>query len=712
MPPQRTLTARIPYRPWILFVLFSLVNLWVTYGCLALTGKIQLLFLGLILPFLLAAGSRATPSEPGKPHFGADPIPGSASFPPWAWLLCGFPLLMVYGWDFGAPRLWQHDDSILLGVYALHFLNQWRWEPFQSFGQAPGTLSYVCWLLLKTTHSPWFASQFPPLLSALCTPIMAYLAARQYFPKHFSIVFAGFMASNYWLMVLSRTLLPGILLPPWECFVLYAAGKFFHSSGGPPRRTWAAVTGLGLGLGPYTFTPWPALIPLVFVLWCRTHPLREVRKDLLAPLLFVFCMLLGWMPFLQAVAAGHFGGHLSKVGAWNSFNWARETGRIADYLSLLFWGAKGQNAPPAGGALNPLSAALCFLGGLEFFRRRDKGPFLWGMGAFICLILPGLLALGMEGHRVLLVLPLLSLGSAAGLYFLAGSIPRRGRALLAGSLLLLSFGLNAYRLLCLTPGTSPFQASVESEQLRSYEILKSLSSSQGPGLVFPDLIPHSEDSFLLYYSYPFNAVLNPGLPAGKAKWASFFVERHYLPFLKARFPDLRIVEFPTLDPRIPSRHILALVPLEGKNPPSFLTWKDFYRTYGEIDFEIKDLPNGSSRGGILKRLADFYPSVPADPLLQSFFFEKLAYNYAYQKAFTPDGPPRWDDYAAVFRKSFMKSCKDAVLCEKYARLLVLAGKTRRSGLLLREALDQDPANAWLKHELREWGSRESAPRVP
>src|SRR5579871_2173287 len=612
--------------------------------------------------------------------------------------LLGFlPLLGVaYFWGLGSPARWQGGDEIQPGLYALDLLRHWNLRLFVTFGQTPSTGCYLCWFFLKLTHSPFWAYQLPATLLALGAVLAGYQAVRLRFPASFALLFLALFALNFWSLQASRNLL---CLLFWESLVLYLLAWFLKAPPSSSLQVESGLLGFALGLGPFTFPCWPALVPVVLGLaaWkLRSKPRRGPGPWIGFGLSFALALV----PFLVAAGQEGYGGHLMKVGFWRNFSVLSQARIILQYLYTLFWNLGPKGPLHGGGFLNLFSASFFFLGMMELVRSRDRFPlFLSGAGLLI-LMTPGFLSNGMEPNRVLLVLPLLILVSTLGVRALAFVFPPRGRAWAAALLLLISCGLDLGR--SFFPG-NPGTETVR-EKKESYAVLETLSSRFGPGLVFPEMIPAVDDYSLSFYCFPFNAAMNPGLSPEKASWCGLFTEAHYEPFLKSRFPGARWIEFPGTKSGAQNPYVLGVFPISAPDRPLFLAWNSFYADYHRFNFQAMDLPNGKGRVPLLADMARVYPSVPADPFLQSCFFEKLLYNYAWETTFYPgEAGSDWPRFSPLFRASFDRSYQDLELCEKFGRLLALEGQKQEAKAVFQKALKLSPGNAWLQKEMGQWG---------
>lgn len=624
-----------------------------------------------------------------KPCYQREFIP---RIPPFLPRLALSVVFLIYCWDLGKDNRWQGGDSIQPGMYALRLIQHWDWHLFETFGQTPSTGSYLCWFFLRITHSPFLGYQIPSILLTFLMVILGYLVARLFLPPSFSFIFLLLLALNRWSLELTQTL---IALPLWECGLFFCCSKYCLSRTQRRADFWSAAAGAVLGLGYLSFPSWPILVP--FVLWVLWKSQKSCFQSPRTLILFSLFLFLALIPFLSVVIREGYGEHISRIGIWNNFSFPYFISVSFRYLTAIFWDVGGDN-PFNGGFLNVISASLFFLGAVELYRFRKEPLAFLTTSAFFLFLMPGLLSNSVDLNRILLILPILALVSSIGVQSLLFRCSSRYRILLFILLLSLACGTAVGRYLV------SLSKIGHDEKSRSYQILNSFSSQKGPGFVFSDFLPNNTDYSLTYYTYPFNAAINPAIPAGSASWAAVFTESHYVPFLAKRFHSSRWIAFPTTMPGVIDKNMLGVVSITPSEVHLFNRWKNFYEAFQKINFQIMDTPNGRSRKKILEILLNLYPSVPKDPFLQSCFFEKLLFNYSWEKTFYPhNGEPDWPVFSGTFRRSFDLGYQDLELCEKYGRLLATEGRKSEAAHVFKEALALSPGNLWLRAEVLQLG---------
>ncbi len=664
---------KLPYNPWIYFLVFLLSNTLLTFGSLPLVFRFWVLLLGLALPFFLYWATHVEVSPDQRPPYAVEIFTFQHR---WIWIFPAGLGLFLRFWRLTDSGLWPEGDEALTGMSALELFQKWHWRLFQDFSQVSSLLSRLCFFTLKLSDNPFLSLYFPPAFLSTLTVLASYFAARRFFSSSFSFLASFLLALNLWAQLVGRTPLAGVLFPLWECGCFYVFGRYLFPSANSSRKKWTCFLGFCAGLGPLTIDPWEVvsfgIIVVIVFEFFKKRP-RDYA------LLFVFFMGLGvaLIPFLIAIRTQGFGHHILAVASWKNFSsWWVPVNVAMAYLSVLFWGGvKGLCVPPLGGFLNVLSASSFFVGCLELYRFRREPSTRFIAFFFLLFLSPGFLSNSMETYRIIPLLPLLVIVTALGAQSLWARLSSRGRATFLPLVLLTSLGLDWNRLFL--PFNAEDRGTTIPPKQYCYEILKQLSDREGPGFIFPELVPEQSDHILTYATYFFNATLNSDVQARNVKWAAVFTLEHYRPVFSQRFPSSRWFDLPAEAGGPANRHGLVLIPLNPSLAGTFNSWNDFYSWYQGIEFKIIDLADGQPRTEILRNMARFYPWVPNDSLLQSFFFEKLAFNYSWEETFHPeDKEEGWGNLPKIFQQSFDKSCRDAVLSEKLI-LLMEEGRTIR-----------------------------------
>lgn len=696
---------KISYHPWAYFLLFLLAHLLLSLRDLPLTLRLFLILFGFLLP--LGFGAFTVWKTPARPPLALE---GRGSFfvpVPWPlWVLAGSAAVVLRFWGLGRSAWWPNQDETLTGTGAIALLRHWNWNLFEAFPQMPTTLSRFCAGLVLWTHDPLFSLQFSTaFVSCLAIP-MAYLACRRYFTGAFSALAVFLFMFSFWGLWTARTGYPVAPFVLWELAVFYALGKFLPAADPGAKIKSAVFLGLCAGLGPYSWISWPAVV--LFVLVLLAWKFWDSRfRDWPVVLSFSLPFLAVSAPFWVYFLGGHYGRHIQSISTWNHFSLAGQFQIVARYIAALFWWCPpaGAGLPAFGGFLNALLASCFWLGVLELFRLGKKGLAL-GLGLFLFL-LPGFLSVGFEPLRILSVFPLLLVLAVRGIQALALALPPSRRIPWVALIVLASAGMDVLRFYppqqWFSPQSNPAQV-FKGEGRQVYGFLQPYFSKQDPGLLFSEMLPETTDPSLDYETYFMNAAWNPDCSPAGVRWAALLTDSHYAPFLGRRFSGSQWVALPSPTSGKAGRRILGILPVTAENRSLFMEWRDFYGPLQEINMKILDLADGDPRSAILADLLALYPRVPNDPFLQSCFFEKLVFNYTWEKTFHPEDIwADWANFSAVFHASFARSYQDPALCEKFGRLLAVEGQTAEAKKVFQKALKLSPGNPWLKQEIGEMG---------
>jgi len=632
--------------------------------------------MGVVLPFFLGLGTLTQPLKNEKPVWEESISRALSTTPLWTWIILILVLLASRFLLLGQSAWWPAGDEALNAFYLPFWLEHWHWTPFVATSQIPSTLSHLAFFIFKFTQAPLTSVQLVPALISCATALMAYQVSRLYFSKANAFLLLILFTLSYWPLFIAWTFLPGITTPLWELIVFYLLYRVKKSSDN--NNGWLFLYGLSLGACPYTFFSWPVLF-----LWAVAAIFLMQKEKISSKKLSVLIIgiLITMAPYLWAISHGPYGDYfLGIAGKDQIISWFTRAKVMATYVSSLFWGmGSGTWFPQTGGYLNVLLSAFCLIGFIELFRFKHLWLFRAYLAALILFMLPGLLSRDFEGHRILLVLPLLLWTAVVGLQALLTKVPKSRELWFLILLLGLSFVLDFKRVN--NPLVNKLLSKpIANERRLSYEILKPLADHYGPGLIFTECIPNTADYSLSCFSYPFNAAFNPKLSPEKAQWVSIFTADYYQDDLREKFPQLHWVSLPE-----DKHHLLALMPLTDETRKIFLSWIPFYRFEMNLDEQFVDNPSGKSRDFLLEQMVDIYPSLTKDPFIQSCFFQKLFYLYSAEKTFNPEDT--WCCYAnfsKLFHDSYQNSYKKSTLSAQLLGLFILEHQDGDAEKLLRK----------------------------
>jgi hypothetical protein len=682
------------YHPWIYFFLFLGVDSYLSYVPSNDSEKYLVFLFGILAPALMVLFSKSHTHQSTENIFKKEQFYKSAAG---IWVFLGLLFMGLRFWKLTTLFQWPTGDEASIGMLAIGLIRQWNWHFFHGFAQIPFSFHWACYFSYKIFHSSKLALWFlPAVISALLIPL-TYLGARHFCGSSFSIVLAGLMAVSFWPMYLGRIGFP-IFLLLWELTALYFLLLFLECL--DKNSDVGAAAGLGFitGLGPWTATSW--MVIAVFIISTATLT-AFIRKKFLPLFVFLFLMMITLSLFFVAAWREGYGQHLQSVGFWNgNFDWKDQINRFFEYWMIL-WGAVDQEvayATPGGGVLNPILAALFFLGLIEIFIRFSKFYLFLFLLVLTFFLSPGFLSWSLGTYRILAAYPLLLLAAALGLKGLLNFIPPNKAVLIAGLILISSFTLDFYRL------TMPYSNPDDRPELfettgRSYEkycagrILENYHKLYGPGLIYTDFVPSATDESLAFTTYPYNCAWNPDAAQEIPRWAALFTDSHYQPFLAKHFSLAKWIVIPTADHTNDDHCVLGIIPITPQTLPIFRSWQTTYLYFMNINLRFLDKPDGKSGEDILEDMIRFYSQIPADPFLQSVYLEKFMDAYERQRILYKGKTEfNYYSYRNILDSSLKKGYPDALVFFYAGRLLIQEGQLVNARSVLKKAVQFDPGN--------------------
>jgi 4-amino-4-deoxy-L-arabinose transferase-like glycosyltransferase len=703
------LSPDIPRNRPLYFSLWFLVNSLIAYSSLPGVWKWVLGLFGIFLPLYVACRTLSASSRREVPAYLKE-----LKFSPPAWMLLSGIGLLVFLRFFQVetfPR-WPNLDEGWNGILALELSRHWSWKFFYTFGDAPPLPIWCAAGLLKLGFSPSLSLWFPSAAVSLLTVFVGFWTARLYFSKSFAWVGGGLLAFSFWPLFMGRHCHQGIWLPLWVLLCLYLGGRFQKAGDRSARRRWACGLGLTMGLGSFTFTPWPvvALFFLAVLFWRWVVRSKGNRES------FFLCaaaFLIGLIPFLLAVRSEGFGRHILSLSPWGGWFHAGEfLSNLLRHVTVFFWGAfeaEPAYALPAGGLLNPLLAVFFLWGLVQMFRFRAQALLRWTALAFLVWMLPGVLSLNLESFRFAQVLPILLFITAFGMFSALEGIPAKWQWGFLALLMLLTaaFDFNRVAALSRDPEAAPsdFGHPLKSlERYRAGQALNWAAQEWGPGLIFTDFdVPSFNDPTLAVMTYPFNRAENPALSVTRKPWMAVFVNYHYQSFLKKEFPDglwFRLSKGLSPDN---GGDLLGILPLESAGDERALRWFRAHEAFQAADRK-RFLQNGGM-DGVTRTLEAGYSFVKGDPFLESVYWDKRGI-YAYENL-------DFDEHLRCAQSAVTRGYPTAELYYKWGELLLIRRKIPEAKAAFHQAL-QAPLNLTRAREALESleGKPVTAPNVP
>jgi hypothetical protein len=545
---------------------------------------------------------------------------------------------------------------------------------------------------------------------SLLTVIVGFFTARQFFSRSFSLLCGGLLAFSYWPLFIGRFCHQGIWLPFWVCLVLFCWGGFQNARDRGTKRNWALGLGLGAGFGSFTFTPWIGVAGIFFLSLLWAMAIRS-KKDRPFFFYFLISFAVSLVPFLLAVAREGYGHHITSLSPWGG--WFKSFELLTNffkYFAVLLWGAFEKDpayTPVWGGFLNPLLGAFFLWGLVEMFRSRSSNLIRWVGAAFLLFLLPGALSPNLETFRVAQVLPLLLFVTALGFHSFLGILP--GKKQLTTLVLLLAgtaaFDFNMLAAPYRDPDAQPrnFGRPLKSlERYRAYRILEAHQQERGPGFIFTHFDANSyNDPTLSVMSHPFNAA-NPNLTTPKgshttasAPWLAVFVNAHYEPFLRERFPGSR----KNRDSQGPisifstgTENMLGILSSDGSNEMTFGKWIGSHYWFQQAD-QARYSQNYGRMDNVIQTLEKAFPIVRKDPFLESVYWDKMA-AYAYEDL-------DYERQLNAHRMAVLRGYPTADLYYKLGQLYLIKGLHVEARIALRRAT-QAPMDRTQSRAFLEW----------
>ena len=525
------------------------------------------------------------------------------------------------------------------------------------------------------------------------TLFAVYAAARQFFSKSFTLICSGLWAFGYWPFLLGRICHQGIWLPLWAFLCLYFWGRFQNAQSEKYKKWKMMALGFTVGLGSFTFTPWPFLG--LAILWGLFGPSASLHpRNIPYFAFFLGGALPALGPFLAAVGREGYGQHISAMSAFSGwFTLQHQILTVVSYGAELLWGTLEDDSAYAasyGGMLNPLWASLFLLGLIQMIRSRFLPLIQWSLLAFFLSMLPGLISMNVETFRVALAPPFVYLVTALGTSQLLSTFPLSRRWALFLALLVFGVGIDGYRVIRShispldQPGASapsPFPIA----NMRAYQILKEVTGSLGPGLIFTEFTETPYDQSLFDSTYAFNAAENRKW-GGQARWAGLVTNVHYYPFLSPRFPGSVWYRLGRNNPGDPEM-LLATIPVNEKTLSTLNRWVAVHHYFRDLSWKINSISEDRTYKAADLLFLQRPKEIEEDPFLESSYWDRRAefyYNYDFKNHF--------EDQLNALRQAILKGYPSAYLDYKIGSLLTRGGRYDPARRAFEEALREEPGN--------------------
>jgi hypothetical protein len=625
------LNRPIGFQPWFYFFIFLAVNLSISYGGFSSVAVLGISVIGLLLPFLIGLWAYRPAKKPEIPLYQLNFF---KTIPFWVWITIGALALFLRFYKLTTFSAWPIFDESLYGFTAVQIAHKGVDRLLYFFNDQPFFYIWCLSLIFKPLGPSLFNLWFlPAFFSALWVPL-AYWAARTCFSKSFSFFCVLLAALSFWPCFSGRFSQCGVLVLPLEAWALLWLGKCWRSDNDKQGDLFAGLLGLSVGLSFYAaYLYWISAAFLIsatmVILFWRRRPLRLA--------LFGLALALPLIPL--SVFFFKTGGGVSYFSSQSIINrpesWLKIIQSALNTPQNIFWRGSSDEywyKPVWGGLVNPILGALAGVGMLESLKNSSQALYRWFCVSFIVFLLPGMLGEGFEFYRVIPVLavliPIISLGWAR----LTQEFSSRWSAAILLLLMSPSLALDFHQLMDIYPHLwdSPAYWSKQIKsinQYRAYNILRSKSLSDGPGLIFSDFVPGYQDQSLNLADDQFNGVNNDRLDWQKAKWAALVINVNYQPFLAKRFGSGKTYwlskDLNTAD----GGWMLWVIDITDANRPIFNQWRIASRALNDYIYQyfLKPSPmDDSSFSKVLETFSGIYPLFKNDSFLEAFYWEKKA----------------------------------------------------------------------------------------
>jgi hypothetical protein len=582
---------KFPENPWPYFLTFLGVNLFLSYSEASFEIKLWVGFMLVILPLGLIF-SNLKPIPAAEPLFREQ----TPLFPSrWVWviLILLFISLRFYHWS-QIPS-WPTRDEVTNGFLAMQLDQKWRSNLFFSYQNLPPFYFWLLSFFFKFVPPSLTSLWLLPSLISILIPFVGYWTCRMFFSRSLSFLWFLVCALSFWPLFFAKLSMPPVLIPLFELSALGLLGLFRKNRLRPNAGIWAALFGLMLGLGFYTFFNWlwiSAALGAAFLFSLRAVPARS-RKYLFAwaflpafaavfPLLWVYFHL-PKNSYFQDIS-------IFAVLKGSPFDPAQYLVTCLSHVTALFWGTYGDinyfgYRPYWGGFLNPLLGSLFFTGLIQIVKRRSHPLIQWILASSVFFFIPAFLSLAsVEGFRVISLLPVLFLGTALGFESILKTLRKPLLQILFLVLIwILSIGLDLHHLSRVysyfwSSQIDLDQYADQQETFRAHQILDAVQQKLGPGFILTEFDCRLGEQPVLQSlaltGFPYDAGRNSRIDPAAARWAALPAESRDFFYLKKEFPNNVSFSLGESPYRSKWHHpfYLVLIPLTAQNQARLIRW--------------------------------------------------------------------------------------------------------------------------------------------
>jgi len=522
---------------WVVFLTWTLILLAARSPWPQILSNGFWITLALLIPAILWYKSQ--PEDGTSPFRTPGPLPQGI---PHIWLL---PILggILARWLLSlVPGHWPVLDEGIGGFFAQRLAEHWEGGLVEGATHQPRLFTWGQGLWFSLFGASLVAERtYTAVLSGV--GFLGLVAALRRWLSPSAALGGVFLAAfGFWPLWVGSFAVAGVLLVLWVSWLLWLFGVYRDLGPKSPHRVKVSgFLGLWIGLGFYSYLAWPLLALGFLGIFVGAIPLAKRNKNEI--LWFALWLCLPAVPLLMDAIQGGLPQPYHHL--WNGSGTGLGIPLSGNYLRELWIGFPAEDfnfGTLRGGLLNPLVGSLCLLGYLAWLKRASRDRFAMGLWILApLLLLPGELTNNLEVMRIAHFMPWTVLLGAVGLWELQKGLPKRWGIPILTVLLMGSCGIDlnsAFRGAGwegnrLTPRPSMHQSP---EREEAYRILKARSRTEGPGLIFLDLVADPTNQTLTLATQPFNALRQSDGGAAPSSWAAVFGNIHDAAAIAQRFP--------------------------------------------------------------------------------------------------------------------------------------------------------------------------------
>jgi len=608
----------------VVFIVFLLTNVLLSYGPLGSYVKILLGLAGILIPLGWLMRQESSPLPDEKPAFERESF---ESIPPWIYWAVGLLALIPRFFQLTELSRWLFPDDGYFSYYSSELSKAWSWHFFFTFGQEPLFFNWSLALFFKFFQPSLFTIWlFPAMLSAMTLGLYCF-AFRTIFSKTFSLICFCWMGFSFWPWFNGRFCIPEAAMPFWEALTFLLLSLFITEKSPVRRPCLLRALGWAAGLGFFVARAWLVVASSVVLAVHFMDRKKPKEKGFLLPLLSSMAP----PAFLFAWASLHEknGRYFQKLWALHSgMDWAQQGSDFFAHVRAVFWGYDWSilYGPVWGGMLNPILGSFFLLGLMEGWKWRRRTAVRWVFLSFGVFFLPAVAATGFDTFRIFQILPLVIVAVVMGMFSLWDAPKTVGKITLIIILFLSSVALDCHHLFSRfhrvwgEPGTG-WELRKSPELSRAYDILMKTNKDLGPGSVLADLRTHVADPSLIMAAYPFDVCRNPKFTFEDAHWVSVVTDANYRPFLAERFPAGKWYWIG--EKKSVGYWMLGVIPLNEENRAGLSKWFEVNQGLRGATYAVISSSPWVSQSLILDRIYQVKDLLGDDPFLQSCFWEKV-----------------------------------------------------------------------------------------